>query len=107
MEKKDELLVNTNPITPEEFIECYKPVCNNCAPSPLLGNIFGLVAWDKRDLDKIQVYLQWNRIWSIYEFEDSYIIRPGLWEDKTILKGYIVTENQYKRDVLDVVIINK
>lgn len=107
MEGKEEFLLNTNTISPTEFIHKYIPINNNCAPSPLLGDIFGLVAWDYRDLDKIQIYLQWNRIWSIFEFDDMYLVRPGLWENKTILRGYIVTENPYRKDFMDVVIINK
>ena len=42
-------------ISLNDFLECYKPTCNECTPYPesLLTILMGKVIWDKRDYSRI------------------------------------------------------
>lgn len=106
---KNELLLDTIPITIQQFLDCYIPICNTCSPIPLLKDIIGLVCWDKIDFDSIQGYVKTKNLWSIYKFPDiegnTYIIKPGLFNSKNLV-GFIITTNSFKEKEKEVLIIN-
>lgn len=96
----------------QEFIACYRPLCNNCTPYPnnQLKEVLGPVIWDKRDYSRISSYLNSKVIWSIFEDDSSYYIVSTVTQNMSnSLVGYIVCEESYNTNDISrlEVIINK
>lgn len=91
-------LMKTIPLS--DFIECYRPVCNNCTPYPdgVLKTALGPVIWDRRDYSRIGNELSNKSIWTIMTLgDDIYYIVAGikLGLNQNIV-GYIVTDVPYE-----------
>jgi len=87
-------------ITIQEFIECYRPICNDCTPFPtnFLKEQLGNVIWDKRDYSRIASHLRNRTIWTIFynTTEDNYEVVATIEQNMSSrLVGYIVTEAPY------------
>ena len=94
-------------ISLETFLECYKPICNDCTPVPpsKLKEVFGDVIWDKRDYSRIGNELSRKTIWSIFEEDDKYVIISTIFTSMSNeLYGYIVTEFPYRPNSFKVII---
>ena len=99
-------------ITVNEFIECYKPICNECTPYPdnQLKEVLGPIIWDKRDYSRIAVELRSKTMWTIFEDDSSYyIVATTTHSMSNELVGYIICENPYEtNDISRIkVVINK
>lgn len=99
-------------ISLNDFLECYKPTCNECTPYPenLLTILMGKVIWDKRDYSRIASNLTSKTIWTIFEDDSSYYIVPAITQSMSSnLVGYIVCSIPYhSNDISNVkLVINK
>lgn len=82
----------------EDFQNCYKPICNECAvfPNGRLKDVLGEVIWDKRDYSRIASHLMSKTIWTIKRSETGYDIIAGIIQNLSHdLIGYVVTEVPY------------
>lgn len=95
----------------KDFLATYCPICNTCTPYPdtLLKQALNdskedcnstnhNILWDKRDYNRIAVYLHSKKIWSVIEeAEDTAIIVPVVTQSMSNkLIGYIITDKPYE-----------
>lgn len=85
-------------ISLNDFLECCKPLCNDCTPYPegLLTNLLGNVIWDKRDYSRIASHINSKTIWTVFEDDSSYYIVPTITQNMgSNLVGYILCSTPY------------
>ena len=94
-------------ITNQEFIEKYKPVCNNRFPTTLLqGSILHPYAYQRDEYAQIAHFSTERRFFSVEISPDGQSDRviPGLHNGLNI-RGYIVTDCQWRPENLEYTIV--
>ena len=91
----------------ECFLECYEPVINTIpSPDSILKKVLGNVIWDTREYNLLANNLNSKNIWSIWEYNDKFMIIPGINYQKASLYGYIITDKPYhKNDISNLSIV--
>lgn len=99
----------TNVLDVLDFIDMYKPICNNHRPfdTPLIeyfGEDLGNSIWHKQDYALLGNYLGEKKIWVVNKESDTeYTISAGIRiSDQTNLVGYILTDIPYHRNDIGV-----
>ena len=90
-------------INNQEFIEKYKPICNTRFPTTLLqGSILHPFAFQRDEYAFIAEYVPARRFFSIVDnshLSNEWIVTPGLHNGVNV-KGYIITECEYRPEKL-------
>lgn len=85
-----------------DFLDLYKPICNENHPFPnsYLNDELGNIVWDKREYSLLGNYISEKRIWTVSKInKHTYEIVTGIkLSGKKELIGYIITDIAYHRN---------